>query len=208
MLEKLKKFGWGLLIIGITLIGIGISFIVFSNALTALAIAVGITLTVFGILLAVFTLRDTKRGISFFIRMALSIAAIIGGIITLIMRTEAIGVITDICCLLLMIDGAFKLNTAITKRRIGLAAFIVMMTLALVTIIPSFIVTKLLTASPDSSVLSVVIGIIIILDGIGNLITPFLPDESEEKKEYGKIEKSYDKPDKGGDREPERYLER
>ena len=196
MLEKLKKFGWGLLIIGITLIGIGISFIVFSNALTALAIAVGITLTVFGILLAVFTLRDTKRGISFFIKMALSIAAIIGGIITLIMRTEAIGVITDICCLLLMIDGAFKLNTAITKRRIGLAAFIVMMTLALVTIIPSFIVTKLLT------------GIIIILDGIGNLITPFLPDESEEKKEYGKIEKSHDKPDKGDDREPERYLER
>ena len=208
MLEKLKKFGWGLLIIGITLIGIGISFIVFSNALTALAIAVGITLTVFGILLAVFTLRESGRGIKFFIKMALSIAAIIGGIITLIMRTEAIGVITDICCLLLMIDGAFKLHTAITKRKIGLAAFIVMMTLALVTIIPSFIVTKLLTGSPDSSVLSVVIGIIIILDGIGNLITPFLPDESDEKKEYGKIEKSHDKPDKGGDRESERYLER
>ena len=183
MLERLKKFDWGYLAIGIALIGIGIAFITLADALVALAVTVGITLALYGILLGVLTLANKDRSLRFALKIAISIVCIIGGVVTLIMQNEAIGVITDICCLLLIVDGAFKLKTAISQKRVGAISWWIMLVLALVTIIPAFILTKLLSSMDDTTVLSVLLGILVIIDGAANLILPFTPgDKSDDTK--------------------------
>ena len=63
MLERLKKFAWGYVILALVIIGIGVCFIAFSDMLAALAIAVGVTLAVFGIIFGVLTLARKDRSI-------------------------------------------------------------------------------------------------------------------------------------------------
>ena len=199
MLEKLKKFDWGYLAIGIALIGIGIAFITFAEALVALAVTVGITLSLYGILLGVVTLTNKDRSLKFALKIAVAIVCIIGGVVTLVMQNEAIGVITDICCLLLIVDGAFKLNAAISQRRVGAISWWVMLMLALTTIVPAFILTKLLSSMDDTTVLSIILGVLVIIDGAANLILPFTPsDKSDDTK--GEMKRDSDaSDDSGGD---------
>ena len=199
MLEKLKKFDWGYLAIGIALIGIGIAFITFAEALVALAVTVGITLSLYGILLGVVTLTNKDRSLKFALKIAMAIVSIIGGVVTFVMQNEAIGVITDICCLLLIVDGAFKLKAAISQRRVGAISWWVMLMLALTTIVPAFILTKLLSSMDDTTVLSIILGVLIIIDGAANLILPFTPsDKSDDTK--GEMKRDGDvSDDSGGD---------
>lgn len=199
MLEKLKKFDWGYLAIGVALIGIGIAFITFAEALVALAVTVGITLALYGILLAVITLSGKDRSLRFALKIALSIVCIIGGVVTLAMQNEAVGVIADVCCLILIVDGAFKLKAAISQRRVGAVSWWVMLSLALVTIVPAFILTKLLSSMDDTGTLSVILGVLIIIDGVANLILPFTPsDKSDDTKGEMRREDTDDSDDDDG----------
>ncbi len=173
MLERIKRFGWGYIAIAVLLIGIGISFVAFSDALIALAITVGITLTAFGIVYGVLTLAARERSIGFAIRITFAVLAIIAGVVVAVLKDSSVSVIVDIMCLLLIVDGSFKLNTAIKMKRFSTFGWWFMLTLSVAIIIASFAVTKLLTADTAASTLTVVMGIIIIADGLANFLSPF-----------------------------------
>jgi len=172
MLEGSKKFPWGYIILGTLLMTVGICFIIFNTASTVLAVIIGITLAIFGILCGVLTLAESERGLKFVIRIIFSVMAIISGVVVAILNSAAIPIISDMFCLLLITDGAFKLQTAIQSKRVSAFGWWFMLMLSLLIIISTFITNKYSTLAEDG-VLTVVLGIIIAVDGFSNLTSSF-----------------------------------
>lgn len=174
MLEKLKSFGWGYILIAILLSLVGISFVAFGNMLATLAVVIGIVLIIFGIVFGVLTLTRDSRGPIFALKVTFAVLAIVAGTVTAVLNDAAITIIADVLCLFLIVDGSFKLTTSIASKKYSVFGWWLMLIISVTTVISSFIVTKLMTAEADRTVLTVVLGIIIIIDAAGNLVSPFL----------------------------------
>lgn len=173
MLGKLKSFGWGYILIAILLSLVGISFIAFGNMLETLAIIIGIVLIIFGIVFGVLTLTRDARGGIFALKVIFSVLAIVAGTVTAVLNDGAITVIADVLCLFLIVDGSFKLTTSISSKKYSVFGWWFMLMVSVSTILSAFIVTKLMTAEGDRAALTVVLGIIILIDAVGNLVSPF-----------------------------------
>ncbi len=171
MLEKIKKFGWGYLLIGALLIAMGVSFISAQDAYETLAIIMGCILTAAGIGFSVYTLLDKGRGLKFGVRISIGVIAIVCGIVTMIVRSNAIEVIANILFLLLIIDGAFKLQLSILSRRLSYYGWWIVTALSVAIIISSFLLCKF--TPNDPATLATFSGIVIISDGILNLLSAF-----------------------------------
>ncbi len=166
-----NKFGWGYLLVALMLIVTGACFVAFSGAINALAIAMGIILAVYGIVFGIITLAGEGRGALFALRVALSIIFICSGVVTAILRQNAILIISNCFCLLLIVDGAFKLATAVRGRRYRLGSWWVITVLATVVIVAAFLDSKI--PAENHTTLSVLLGLTIIADGVNNVLTPF-----------------------------------
>ncbi len=181
MLEKLKSFGWGYILIAILLSLVGISFVAFGNMLETLATIIGIVLIIFGIVFGVLTLTRDARGGLFAIKVTFAVLAIVAGTVTAVLNDAAITVIADVLCLFLIVDGSFKLTTSITSKKYSVFGWWFMLIISVATIVSAFIVTKLMTAEGDRVVLTVILGIIILIDALGNFVSPFLMAGAREK---------------------------
>lgn len=183
------KFGWGYIAIGVLLSLVGICFISFNNALNILAISIGVLLAVFGIFFGAVTLSKTDRSVSFALKIVLSIMCIICGTVTAILQDGAVMIMANIFCLLLIVDGAFKLQTAILSKRYRVASWWIMLVTSVVIILSAFLLAKL---SPENTAtFTVLSGIIILVDGAANLFSAFYITkyetqmEIEAYREYG-----------------------
>lgn len=171
MLEKLKKFDWGYLLISLALCVMGVFLIALNNTLKAMAIAVGCIVIIGGIALGVLALMDKRRSIGFFFKVFFSASCLIAGILTLIFNEKAADVIIAVLALLLIIDASFKLNTTVMSKRYLLPLWWVELALSVAIIVISFIMIRFTPAS--ISVASVMLGIAFILDAIANIASPF-----------------------------------
>lgn len=171
MLERIKKFGWGYLLIGGLLITIGVSFISAQDAYETLAIIMGCILAAVGIGFSIYALLDKGRGIRFALRLSVGLSAIVCGIITMIARGGAIEVIANILFLLLIIDGAFKLQLSVLSRRLSYYGWWIVTALSVAIIISAFLLCKLTPSDPAR--LATLSGTVIISDGILNLLSAF-----------------------------------
>ena len=181
MLEKIKKFGWGYILIAVFLIAVGACFISFSNVLDILAISIGIILIVYSIIFGIATLARRGRGAVFAIKIALTVIFLVAGTVTVIFGDSAVTVIADIFCLLLILDGAFKLQTSIFSKRYSVRAWWILPIFSVTVIVTSFILTKIQFSAEKRDILSILLGIVIITDGISNLISAFFHYLNEKK---------------------------
>lgn len=171
MLEKLKKFDWGYVLISVALGALGICLIALNNTLKAMAITVGCIVIAGGITLGILALVDKRRSIGFALKIFFAASCLVAGILTLIFNEGAAEVIIAVLALLLIIDASFKLNTTIISKRYLLPMWWVEMSLAIATIAISFIMIKF---TPERlSVASVMMGIAFIIDAIANILSPF-----------------------------------
>ena len=175
MLEKLKNFPWGYVIITTLLISVGICFAAFNNALTVLSITVGAIIAITGIALGIHTLIRTERGVLFALRITLFSLMLISGITTMLVPDTAIVVLSNILCLLTIIDGAFKLHMAIDTKSFRNPLWWILTVLSVILIAAAFLMTK---TALDNSTLSMLLGIIIITDGTNNIISLFVKPAS------------------------------
>lgn len=171
MLEKLKKFSWGYVLIGAIALAVGICFISFQDAYTALAIAMGIILALVGIGFLVSAFVDKSRGVIFGLKIAFGAICIICGIVTAFTQDKAILVIANIIFLLLIIDGAFKLQLAAMSKRYSFFGWWVILSLSVVIIVCSFLLSKFTPENPVT--LGVLSGILLSLDGVTNILSAF-----------------------------------
>lgn len=169
MLEKLKKSGFGYIIIGIMLIVIGVCFVAFNDSLKVLSISIGILLCVFASVYGTLTIVDTTRGLYFVLKIIFASIALICGVVTAIFNTLAIDIIVATFCLLLIIDASFKLNTAIIAKKVKISYWWVMLALSILIVGGAFFVLKY---TPESALTtSVIIGVVLIIDGAANLLS-------------------------------------
>ena len=128
-------------------------------------------LALFGIFFGAITLSKTDRSVSFALKIALSIMCIVCGTVTAILQDGAVMIMANIFCLLLIVDGAFKLQTAILSKRYRVASWWIMLLTAVAIILSAFLLAKL---SPENTAtFTVLSGIIIVIDGVANLFSAF-----------------------------------
>lgn len=183
MLEKLKSVRWGYILLGLLVAGVGILFLCFNNSLTVLSLIMGIIMTLYGIVYGVFTLAKRERSVSFALKIVISIISIACGVVTMVFHEGAAFVIANIFCLLLIVDGSFKLQTSILSKRHNVVFWWIMLILSLLIIVPAFLVTKFASATPES--LAIWAGLIMIVDGLANILsTVFTAVNDKREEEY------------------------
>ena len=175
MLEKLKNFKWGYVILFLMLAVVGVCFAVWHDTLHIVAIVMGVILAIYGIVLTVLAVADRNRKVKFAIRLTIGIIAIVCGVITAIFREGAIELIASLFALFLIVDGSFKLHTAALSKRYKLFSWWLMLVPAILVIIGGFVTLRI---SPESltegtSTVSVLLGITMVVDAISNLLSAF-----------------------------------
>ena len=171
MLEKLKKFDWGYIIISLALTAVGVCLIAMNDALKALAITIGCIVIVGGIVFGIRALVDKRRSFAFAFKIFFSAACLVAGILTVVFNEGAADLIISVLALLLIVDASFKLNTTVMSKRYMLPLWWVVLTLSIATIAISFIMIRF---TPDNiAVSSVILGIAFIIDAISNVLSPF-----------------------------------
>ena len=171
MLQKLKDFKWGYILIALLFAAVGSVFVFSQGSLQYLSNALGIILLIFGVAYAVLTIADKGRRVSFFLKIFFSVVSIICGIITLVMKENAVDTISSIIALLLIVDASFKLHTAAMSKRYLLFGWWFMTAVAALTIIGAFATLKYI--APTDPALPIVLGITIIIDAVGNFFSAF-----------------------------------
>lgn len=205
MLDKIRSFKWGYLLLFILLAAAGICFLAFNNTLSVIAIVLGVLLSLYGIVILTLTLANRSRSASFAFRIVISTAAIICGITTAVLREGAMEIIASLICLFIIIDGSFKLQTTSLSKRYNMVSWWLMLIPSILCIAGGFISLRLTPRIADESgvvFVSVLIGITLIIDAISNILSAFyitgyernMKDEIEaeiyEKLEDRKAEKS------------------
>ena len=170
---KIKDFKWGYLLFAILFAGAGICFLSFGeNAIKGVKIGIGATAVVFSGIYIALTLANKGRGFRFWARMVMAGTAIAAGIFFMIPINGAYAYIVMIAGLYLIIDGSFKLQTAVLSKRYRSAFWWIMLALAAATITLGAVMlrrqfdfeTELLAASR-------LLGVGLLIDGVQNLLS-------------------------------------
>ncbi len=177
MQKKTHYFGY--ILIGLFLLGVGILFISFNSALKALVISIGVLLALFGVIFGIITISKKDRGFLFTFKMILAVLCLVCGIVTAIMHEGAAEYVISLFSLLLTVDAAFKLNTSAMSKRYKVKLWLLMLIPSVLLIIGGYAITKF---PPESSTAaSVLLGILIIIDGILNIFSSVYVPKFEKK---------------------------
>ena len=156
-----------------TFITLGVCFILFtSQSIDVMCYLLG-GITVFAAVLnAVITLADkAERGVKFFVKLIVCVLALICGVITIVAKATALEYIVGTVAILLIIDGSFKLHTAVESRAVKIPLWWVLVVLAILGFAGNAYLLKFYNVD-QSKWLVAVLGVMLILDGVLNLLTP------------------------------------
>ena len=189
MLQKLKNFKWGYVILTLLIAAGGVCFIAFRETLSTIALIIGITLSLFATVFAIITIADKRRDVSFALKITFAVIALSGGIITIVVhKSSAVEWLVAIFGLLLIIDGSFKLHTSAMSKRYRSVGWWLVLIPAILVIVGGFITIRYqLTGTSEEellkqqSLISVVLGVTMIIDAIGNLLSAFYISSYEKK---------------------------
>ncbi len=169
MLEKLKSFKWGYIIIAFVLAAIGVCFISFTDALKALAITIGVMLCVFAVFFAILAIADKNRGVGFAFKIFFAVMSLIAGLVTAIFNTNTIEIIVAVFALVLIIDSSFKLHTSAMSKRYKVVGWWFITSIAAISISLCFVLLKF---TPENQIAcSVILGITMLLNSANNILT-------------------------------------
>ena len=166
--EKVKRpSGLGYLFLAALAIAISICFFSFGEKmLETLAVVIGIIVVLAGTVLATLAISNRTRGLIFGLRIALAVAVLASGIVTLVLRKPAIEVLTNIFALLIIVDGSFKLNSAALSHRSRSRAYVFLIVISVITIACGFLA---ITYVPRAYML----GLGLLFDALANLFSTF-----------------------------------
>ena len=186
MLKKLKEFKWGYILLFITILAVGLTFIIFDEGATKnLAIAIGIIIIVFGTVFAVSALAEKERGFKFGFRIILGICIVVSGAITII-ANQAIGFIISLFALFLIMDSAFKLGTASYSKRYGVSAWWLILIFAILVASGGYVTLYTVKESVANETLDIttkLVGCTMLADAVANMLSAFFISSYEKRME-------------------------
>ena len=171
--QKIKDFKWGYLLFAILFTAGGLCFLSFpEDALRGVRIGIGVTAIVFAVAFIALTLAAEERGFRFWAKMVLGgVAAVCGGFM-IFSRQGAFEYLTFIAGIYLMIDGAFKLQTAILSKRYRSAVWWIMLVLAAAAVsFGTALIRVRFDFAEDLVKVSKILGIAFTIDGVQNLLS-------------------------------------
>ena len=171
--QKIKNFKWGYLLFAILFTAAGLCFLAFpEDALKGVRIGIGVTAIVFAVAFIALTLANEERGFRFWAKMVLGgVAAICGGFM-IFSPQGAFSYLTFVAGIYLMIDGSFKLQTAILSKRYRSAVWWIMLVLAAASISFGTVLVRVrFDFAEELAKVSKIIGIALMIDGIQNLLS-------------------------------------
>ena len=199
MFKSIKEFKWGYILLSFMLTLSGLSFFIFRDAeaddpIERIAVAIGVILLCYAVLLAVITLASHSRGVKFVFNMIISVSTLVAGLSTVVNPLGAEIWIIAVFGLVMVVDGSFKLQTSILSKRYKMWLWWIMLVLAVLTVAGGFVCIKEFGLSVND--LSVILGITLIVDGVSNFLSAFYISSYEKrmKREY-LADGSEDKPE-------------
>jgi uncharacterized membrane protein HdeD (DUF308 family) len=182
MHKKLKNFKWGYVIIFLILSCVGALCVAFPDTLKIVCIVSGIILALYATILFILTLAARERTTAFALKIVISGIALAAGLVTAILNQQSVGVLTSLLGLYMVIDGSFKLQTTILSKRYRVAAWWIMLSLAILIIGGGFVSLKWAPTEENAAWSSGILGVTLIVDGIANLLTAFFSSAYEKKR--------------------------
>ena len=168
MFKSIKNIKWGYVILAILLGAVGACFIMFDDSIKILTIAIGIIATTFGVILGVFSIASKNRGPEFAVRIVIAVVCLASGIVTMVFNGEAVNLIISILCLLLIVDGSFKLNISIISKRHSVSAWWIITVISIAVIVCAFALARYTYKFTNPTFC---LGAVILIDAIANLLS-------------------------------------
>ena len=164
---KKRNFGIGYIFIAVLAAAIGLCFFVYGpKTLETLAVIIGIIVILAGSVLAVLTLSGKKRGLGFGLKIAVSVAILASGIATLILRKPVMEILINVFALFMIVDGSFKLNTAVLLHKSRSRAWYAITSISVTTIACGFLAITYVAHA-------YMLGIALMIDAAANLFSAF-----------------------------------
>ncbi|MBO7736825.1 MAG: DUF308 domain-containing protein [Clostridia bacterium] len=173
----------GYILFALTFIALGVCFIAFSpQAVDIMCYFVGGVTVLAGAVNAVLTLANKSRGAGFFIKILLCIFSIACGVATIVSKEQALEYIVFAAAFLLIIDSSFKLQTVIRCRSLKLPLWWAIFGLTVACYIGEAFLIKFYAPSFVQGMVGL-LGLVLILDGALNALTPILLSAVEREAE-------------------------
>ncbi len=190
LINSLKRFKWGYLIISILLCAVGLCFIIYptQSLKTTSFIIGGVALTA-GVVQIVKILADRHRGFGFAISIIIAITTIICATIAFLFPSVVIKVYPMIIGLMIVIDGSFKLQTVISAKRYSMKMWWFLLILCSFAIIGGFLLIRLQYSEENSKIYTAILGISIFISGLQNFFSLFYLGKIT-KRAFNHIEKN------------------
>ena len=171
--DAVKHFKWGYLLFAILFFGAGLCFLCFpEDALNGVRIGIGIAAIVFAGIYIALTIANTERGFRFWAKMVLGGLAMVCGGFMIFSSQNAFEYLTFVAGLYLIIDGAFKLQTAILSKRYRSALWWIMLILSAAAISLGTVLLRVrFDFSEELAKVSKILGVGLFLDGLQNLLS-------------------------------------
>ena len=175
VMQALASYSWGVLMFAVLLGCAGFCLIAFpDDALPTVILVIAIAAIVFAIVRAAMVLAEKERGFPFFFKMLSAALALFAAIFLLVRRDSADEILSFFVGAMVVIDGSFKLHTAIMSRRYRMVSWWIMLAVSVLTIIGALWLIK---SPPEGMrVASVFMGLLLMVDALQNLLsTAFNP---------------------------------
>ena len=160
------KIAYSIISVGLILLGLFFVFFPVDSAYT-ICYAVGIISIVFGIIkLMGYFSHDVYR-LAFQFDLAIGIAMMVCGIVLLVRPKVFISLVPVIIGILVLVDGLFKIQTAIDSKKFGLKKWWISLSLGIASGLIG--ISLILKPFEGNKILMILLGITLIIDGVQNL---------------------------------------
>lgn len=169
-MDLIKRAKWAYMAVSAALIVLGIVLIVYPELSAAtLCVLLGVTLAIFGcVKLVGYFSRDIFR-LAFQFDLALGVFTLAAGILLIVHPANVVVVMPVVIGVFILIDGAFKLQTALDAKHFGLRRWWTVLILAIL----SGVCGLFLVIDPFAgrTALTILLGATLIVDGMQNFCT-------------------------------------
>ncbi len=167
-----KKFPFGYFLFAVSFIVTGLCFIAFtSQAIAVMCYLVGGVTLLAAAFNAAVALAAKRRGVRFYLRMLLCIFAVLCGVSVIVSRESALEYIVAAAAFLVVIDGSFKLQTAVRLRSCRSLLWWALVVLVVLCYAGAFCLLKFYNVEASRLMVGL-LGGLLILDGALNFLTP------------------------------------
>lgn len=167
-MKRLRNAKIAYVLISVVMVVLGIALILWPE-ISALAVCniTGAVLTVFGIIKLVGYFSKDMYRLAFQFDLALGVFSLLVGVLMLVHPTGVVRLVPVITGVFVILDGAFKLQTAHDAKRFGLSGWWCILLLAIVSCLGGLF----LVANPfqGANALMILLGITLVIDGVQNL---------------------------------------